>query len=529
MNEKINFLKFFMEHNKDADTASLTEKIPDFFPALVFIYDVENKKLSYTNNRSVEYFRSIANGVQYEECDFILNFVYHEDVPAAQHELQKIWSLEDNKTINFTCRFNHQQEVFHYFKVSGSVLYKTLDGKPGAILFIAQDINDEVKKNEEAEARELLYKETEELLQYGSWNWHIKTNCVTWTDGLCRILGYQQGEISHAISNEFFMDHVLPEYHSLLQNAIRECLENKTNFDVEYSIKTRSGEQKILFTKGKVIVNNHGEIEKILGITRDMTTWRNFERDQERSLKELNRSNKELEEFAYVASHDLQEPLRKISMFSERLRSKCSPAFDKDAQLFMDRIQMSAGNMKTLIDNLLEFSRTNRSSQAFERVDLQHILHKVIANFELKIEETRAEIKFLSPLPVIDAVPSEMEQLFNNLVSNAIKFRNEEIAPKITIATHVASNAEKATYHLPVGKNYFVVVFKDNGIGFEEEYADKIFQIFHRLHGKTEYPGSGIGLAICKKIIDNHNGIIYARSALQEGASFTILIPEKQY
>jgi light-regulated signal transduction histidine kinase (bacteriophytochrome) len=262
-------------------------------------------------------------------------------------------------------------------------------------------------------------------------------------------------------------------------------------------------------------------------MTRDVTPFRNFERDRERSIRELNRSNRELEEFAYVASHDLQEPLRKISTFGERLHAKFSEALGKEGALYLERILASTENMRILIDNLLEFSRATRSSRAFEKVDLNTVMATVKMDLELKIEENNAQI-IITSLPKIEAVPSEMKQLFNNLLSNSIKFKKPAVDPVIEIGTEKIGKQEKEKHHLPADKEFFKINIKDNGIGFEEEYAERIFQIFQRLHGKAEYPGSGIGLAICKKIVDNHGGVMYAEGKLGAGATFILILPEKQ-
>jgi light-regulated signal transduction histidine kinase (bacteriophytochrome) len=311
------------------------------------------------------------------------------------------------------------------------------------------------------------------------------------------------------------------------EHALQNAISTKSEFEHEYQVKTRTGASKIVSTKAKVVADADGYVSKIVGVTRDVTRLRNFERDRERSIRELNRSNKELEEFAYIASHDLQEPIRKISTFGERLKTKFIDKLGTDGALYLERIMASADNMRMLIDNLLEFSRTTRSSHAFEWINLQDIIANVKTDLELKIEETNASIT-TSALPRLEAVASEMKQLFNNLVSNSIKFRKSALAPVIKITGDKISKSEKEEHHLPVDKEFFKIQVNDNGIGFEEEYADRIFQIFQRLHGKAEYPGSGIGLAICKKIVDNHNGIMYAESKPDAGATFVVILPEKQ-
>ncbi len=253
--------------------------------------------------------------------------------------------------------------------------------------------------------------------------------------------------------------------------------------------------------------------------------------DQEQAIKkamdELQRSNKDLEEFAYVASHDLQEPLRKISTFSGRLADKFAGELGEEGNMYIDRIMNAAENMRVLIDNLLEFSRITRLKQPFVDANLNFILRQVKQELELNIEETGTTINAVD-LPVVEASTSQMNQLFNNIINNAIKFHKPDQPPAINISSDILTDEERSSLNLLPNTIYHKIRFCDNGIGFEDEYATKIFQIFQRLHGKADYPGSGIGLAICKKIMDRHNGIIFAEN-VKEGACFTVILPEKQH
>jgi PAS domain S-box-containing protein len=371
-----------------------------------------------------------------------------------------------------------------------------------------------------------IYSETEELLQFGSWTYDPSSLTIEWSSGIFSILGYSYDEVQPSV--DLFIDHVLPDYRDQIQNLMEDVSRYANGFEIEFELRSKDQRIKVIHAKGKVVADIAGR-SKIVGIFRDTTDVKNAEREREKTLRELNRSNRELEDFAYVASHDLQEPLRKIAMFSERLKMKYGSAFEKEGQLFMDRILASADNMKVLIDNLLEFSKANRSSQNFAVIDLKRVIDDVLTDLELKIEETGTQVIITSTLPKIEAVYSEMKQLMTNLISNAIKFRKVGLTPVITINVHKATKAEKSMFCLTSPETYFVIDVKDNGIGFEQQHADEIFQVFHRLHGKSEYPGSGIGLAICKRIIDNHNGIIKAKSAPLHGATFTIVLPQKQF
>jgi PAS domain S-box-containing protein len=520
MSEHVQYFKTLFEAGESRDT--FDEKLADFFPAIIYTYDVDTKCISFVNKKVHDFL-----GLSYEDIGGDLNeLIFKEDIELVHHALEKFYTLENNDSYCYTCRFNHKDGYWLYFRTQGTVMRRKQNGQPALLLFIAQDITNYRKNEDEVKAVRGLIEETEELLQHGSWTYTIDDQKITWTKGLYQLFEFDEKELP-AITYNFYVDLVSAEDIASFENALKNAINTKSGFEHEYQVKTKTGASKIVSTKAKVVTDAKGDPLKIVGITRDITLLRNFERDRERSIRELNRSNKELEEFAYIASHDLQEPIRKISTFGERLKAKFLDRLGTDGVLYLERIMASAENMRTLIDNLLEFSRTTRSSHAFEWISLQDIITNVKTDLELKIEETNASIVSVA-LPQLEAVASEMKQLFNNLLSNAIKFRDANAAPIIKITSGKTTKTEKEKHHLPIDKEFFKIQVNDNGIGFEEEYADRIFQIFQRLHGKAEYPGSGIGLAICKKIVDNHNGIMYAESKPGTGATFVVILPEKQ-
>ena len=230
---------------------------------------------------------------------------------------------------------------------------------------------------------------------------------------------------------------------------------------------------------------------------------------------ELSRSNRELEDFAFVASHDLQEPLRKIRAFGDRLRSNYGQLLDKTGADYINRMGNAAERMSNLINDLLEFSRISTRGKPFIAVSLQPVIESIIEDLEISIKESNASI-VLGALPIINADPSQMHHLFINLISNAIKFRQPDIKPVVEIQYCQAEVAME---------QWHIITVKDNGIGFEQEFADKIFVPFQRLHARAEYKGTGIGLAICRRIVERHGGKISARSELGHGTLFRIEIP----
>lgn len=248
-----------------------------------------------------------------------------------------------------------------------------------------------------------------------------------------------------------------------------------------------------------------------------------LERKQSRTsllnyAQELERSNKELQDFAYIASHDLQEPLRKIQAFGSRVQSKYQDSLDEKGRDYLQRMQVAANRMQTLINELLTYSRVTTNGRPFEQTDLNDILRGVLSDLELRIEQKEATIN-ANHLQQIKADPLQMRQLFQNIIGNALKFTSLDREPTIEIqGERCIDQKDRAFYKITIS---------DNGIGFDEKYAEKIFSIFQRLHGKNEYEGTGVGLAICRKIVERHDGTIIANSQLNVGTTFTILLPDR--
>lgn len=527
MNEKINYFNVFFQHEKNSPPFT-SEELIDNFPDPVFVYDVDRRRLRYANRRFAEYTGLEPCRINQGEYD-LQPCMHPQDAVFIDKLIDTSDIADASGSGRCRVRFSNVQGSYRVHQLKATVLAEKEDGTAQSILFVAQDITDILKSEEEIQTTSELLDETEELLQFGSWAWEISTNTVTWTAGLYSLLGYTREELAGKITFDFYLSHLLEEYSQPFQEVVQNALRNKTDFSFEYMVRTHSGQLKNISTKCRLVRNSQGEVSKMLCINRDITAVRSFEKEQERNIRELNRSNRDLEEFAYIASHDLQEPLRKISMFTERLKAKYDKALDKEGELFIDRILASAANMRTLIDNLLDFSRANRRSHTFDQVNIKSILDGVISELELKIEETEARINLTGTFPTLEAVTSEMTQLFSNILSNAIKFRKNDVIAEVNVVASKVNRAEKNVLGLPLNNHFYKIEVQDNGIGFEPEYSERIFQIFQRLNGKSEYPGSGIGLAICKKIVEKHNGLIFATSQPDQGATFTIILPEKQF
>ena len=260
--------------------------------------------------------------------------------------------------------------------------------------------------------------------------------------------------------------------------------------------------------------------ERYVAVRYDVTKRISAEENLKIEARKLALSNKELQDFATVAAHDLQEPIRKIQSFADRLRSKSNSTLDAETIDYLERIQNSSHRMQNLIKDLLNYSRVSTKIQQFAPIDLNLILTQVISDLEIRLEKTQGKIE-CGELPIIDADPLQMTQLFLNLINNALKFHKPDVPPVVKISSRIIKSLGNASVTCEI-------TVADNGIGFDEKYRDRIFTIFQRLHGRQEYEGTGIGLSICRKIAERHGGDIMAKSILGVGATFITTLPMKQ-
>ncbi len=400
----------------------------------------------------------------------------------------------------------------------GQGYFSTKDEK---LLGTVQDITELKEATLKLQRNETLLREGEAVSNNGSWEWISGKKIIFWSDEMFNI----HGHLPHSmfVTLYSYLKFVHPEDIKPLKTAFIEALREKKPFRISYRIIRPKGDIRHLTTTGKYKQYNVGS-HSFLGNTQDVTILKEAERKLEEKINELNSSNKDLEQFAYVASHDLQEPLRKIRAFGDRLTSKYASLLSAEGQDYIERMQNAAERMQTLIDDLLAFSRVTRQPRTFEKIVLKEALQRVLTYLDHLVEEKKATINLLVD-ETIEGIESQLFQVFQNLLSNSLKFTNPNKNPVINITTqNLLGNKLPVSGAIP-NQTYCVINISDNGIGFDEAYADKIFDLFQRLHARTEYKGTGIGLAICKKIVENHSGFIFAKSIEGEGSSFFIALP----
>lgn len=458
--------------------------------------------------------------------EFYLSHVHPSDADEFRHIRSN--AIATKTPFAYTYRITTQQQQQRIINIKMKFV---LDANGEVIKGIAinHDITEKTQMLHDLVHYKRIVVQKEEFLNVGNWELDIATNKMTWSDGMFQLLGYDKTQERKTEIDllDFYRRHLQQDEIKKANDALQEVVDTGETYVQQTILITRSGSTKSVEVFGKILKDAQGNPSKILGTVRDISQLKQYEQELEVKVEELNRSNHELEEFAYVASHDLQEPLRKLTTFGERLKNKCADQLSEEGLLYLGRMMASAENMRILIENLLEFSRVTRSQNPFEPGDLNAILKDVLNNQFLDGDEGKPDIQ-VNELPIVDMVSSQMKQLFNNLLSNAIKFRKPGVVPKITISSEKLTNTEKDKLKLRGGNLYYKISVTDNGIGFELQYAERIFQLFQRLHGKAEYPGSGMGLAICRKITDNHKGLIMASSVPGNGSTFSIILPEIQ-
>jgi PAS domain S-box-containing protein len=399
---------------------------------------------------------------------------------------------------------------------------KNEEGRALHILLV-NDITEQKRKEKSLRESEALFRFMAEAMPQKVWTADEKGELNFFNQHWTAYTGKTAGELKAW----GWLNTIHPEDAVQNQQVWRDAIDTGNNFEFEQRILRKDGQYRWHLVRGLPRKDPFGKVLMWIGTNTDIHEQKAFAEElgkkvQERTY-ELENSNHELEQFVYVTSHDLQEPLRKIRMFTEIVKGTLDK-IDPISQKHLDKVSATAARMSALLKDLLNFTQMSRQEQ-FVETNLDEIVSKAQLDLELLISEKRAMIK-AEGLPNISAIPVQMHQLFYNLINNALKFSQPGVPPVIEISAKTAGPKQMETFQSrDVDKQYFEIVVKDNGIGFEQSYAEQIFNIFQRLHSRTEFSGTGIGLALCKKVVVNHHGSIYALSEKGKGAAFHILLP----
>lgn len=376
------------------------------------------------------------------------------------------------------------------------------------------------ERTKELQIQNQTFEVAEKIAMMGSYKWNTTTGAMEYSDNLFRLFDFEPGEFVPSI--EKFLSFIHPDDLQEVRSNQGKSIEKGSLVEAPYRIISKNGTIKYFRSSGKF--SDEGDDRMLIGAVQDISQDIAASKELTAKNLELENANAELASFNYIASHDLQEPLRKIQGFSKRIINEEAENLSDKGKDFFKRIDAAAQRMQNLILSLLSFSRTNTAETVFVETDLNQILIDVEGTLHELIKRKGAEIKS-QQLPTISAVPEQMNQLFLNLISNSLKYSRPDVAPLIKISVEKA-NITEIEGQFDQNDLFWKISISDNGIGFEQQYEHKIFEMFQRLHGKSEYEGTGIGLVICKKIVLAHHGTISAIGNPGIGSTFTFILPD---
>jgi PAS domain S-box-containing protein len=487
--------------------------------------NVITKEVQYSKR-----FFEIICGSQDEEnlChEQLVKHIHPDDLHIREEAFKK--SITSGY-LHYEARVIWKDQSIHWVEAKGKVFYDK-ENKPEKLLGTLRDITDERCHQQELEESEQKFRLLANSMPQHIWTSDTEGNLNYFNQSVYNYTGLTREQIDKTGWLQIVHPNDREENIKLWMDAIA----TGKDFLFEHRFRRHDGEYRWQLSRAIPQIDENGKIQMWVGSSTDIQEQKIFTNELEKQVSErtkqleqnnidLEKINKELQSFAYISSHDLQEPLRKIQTFATQIMDRESQNLSENGKDKFKRMQGAAQRMQALINDLLAYSKTNIQERKFEKTDLNKIIDDVKEDLRDDLEQKHINIE-IDEICEVNVIPFQFRQLIYNLVSNSIKFSKPDIALIIKIKCKIAKGETLKNKLLSHEKEYCYISIADNGIGFDQEYSKKIFELFQRLHGRSEYAGTGIGLAIVKKIVENHNGFIIAEGELNKGATFDIYFP----
>jgi PAS domain S-box-containing protein len=501
-------------HDKINKETHFSNRLISASPGIIFIYSLVQKEVIYMNQHVEDVLGYPAGEIEKLGREDILQYIHPEDIAHILELVQEFYVPEENKTFQFEYRFRHADGSYRWIRTYAIVFNRDEQGYPKEILGESYEVTKEKEITLALARRDEQLTEAQNIAGMGSFEWNFRDKTSNHSEQVYKIFEYS-GERQF----DEFIQFVHPEDREKVRSAFETSLVTG-QYECEYRYIV-NGREKYLWTKGVVSFEN-GAPYKLIGSVQDITERRKMEENLLQKTIELQKINADLSEFTYVASHDLKEPLRKISVFADMIYSTELEKLSSEGQSQLKKIVDSSLRMRNLIDDILTLSSVSAHREK-EWVSLETLLQEVCGILDYTIKQQEAVVQS-DGLPEALVVPVLIRQLFQNLIGNALKFAKPDERPALEISHAFLTRNKILTSNID-NAGYLQLKFKDNGIGFSNEFSEKIFQLFGRLHTQKQYEGTGLGLSICKKIVEEHGGTITAQGVPDQGATFTVTIP----
>lgn len=500
-----------------------------------FELDLNQRNIIYSTRLAEIFGHDRTANLSHEE---MRDQIHPDDINSI---VQKAFEKAFNTGVYFyEARLITPANEIKWIRTQGKIYYDD-EGKPMKLIGVLRDITDDKLSQQSLFESEQKFRLLADSMPQQIWIGDTEGNLNYFNKAVFKYSGLNLEEILE----KGWLDIVHPDDREENVKQWKESIKTGRDFIFEHRFRRYDGTYHWILSKAIPQLDEHGTIQRWVGASTDIQEQKMFSNELEKKVKErtqmlkdsneklensideLQKMNVELQSFAYVSSHDLQEPLRKIQTFISRIIEKENDSLSDSGKNYFGRILDSANRMQNLIKDLLAYSRTNTSGKEFKLVNLNEIIEEAQLDLKEKLDEKNGSME-IGVMCEVSIIPFQFVQLMSNLMSNSIKFSIPGVPPKIKITSTEVNGDEIKDVELPPYRKYCHITFSDNGIGFDTEHKDKIFEVFQRLHGKNEYEGTGIGLAIVKKIILNHDGFISATGMPKKGVTFDIFIPTEK-